>query len=279
MDPALHEALLRAAAAEAANAVLTAQVGHLQQQLQHSHQQLQDARNDSRGHVDFMRQFMVAMASTFIQRMGNAQASNKNQTVGISDAINNHHEVNGSKPIRAALQPHVMFAKKRLDDGINTDIKCTRGQERYVKKVRKEIIEDGYTVIAKVPVGNAINMGQHVATQGNLQLAPGVRFAQRTLARFTNNLLLQKRKRSTVSNSLPEASSIPTASKKTKTLMDFLSAPPILSGKYQPTSDQITSYKTSTMPLERSSSSCINYNNKRYKSTNPQVSNTHSTIR
>lgn len=181
MDPALHEALLRAATAEAALAgrdaviaVLTAQVGHLQQQLQ-------DARNDSRGHVDFMRQFMVAMASTFIQRMENAQASNRNQTVGISDAINNHHEVNGSQPIRAALQPHVMFAKKRLDDGINTDIKCTRGQERYVKKIRKEIIEDGYTVIAKVPVGNAINMGQHVATQGNLQLAPGVRFRNASL--------------------------------------------------------------------------------------------------
>jgi hypothetical protein len=170
MDPALHEALLRAAAAEAANAVLTAQVQHLQKQLQ-------DARNDSRGHVDFMRQFMVAMASTFIQRMGNAQASNRTQTVDISDAINDHHQVNGSQPIRAALQPHVMFAKKRLDDGINTDIKCTRGQERYIKKVRKEIVEDGYRVITKVPVGNAINMGQHVAAQGNLQLAPGVRFA------------------------------------------------------------------------------------------------------
>jgi hypothetical protein len=121
--------------------------------------------------------------------MGNAQASNRNQTVGISDAINNHHEVNGSKPIRAALQPHVMFAKKRLDDGITTDIKCTRGQERYVKKVRKEIVEDGYSVIAKVPVGNAINMGQHVAAQGNIQLGPGVRFARRKIKKSLKSLM------------------------------------------------------------------------------------------
>ena len=173
MDPQLHEALTRAAAAEAANAVLTAQVAHLTTLLDVAQQNLQEARDESRGHVTFMRRFMVAMASSFIGRMDGAQDTSGNQTIDISEALDANHRINGSRPIRAALQPHVMFSKKRLED--STIVKCTRGQKRYVKRVQDEIVEDGYEVIAKVPVGNAISMGQHIATQANLQLAPRVR--------------------------------------------------------------------------------------------------------
>lgn len=182
MNPQLHEALTRAVAAEAANAVLTAQVTHLttllavaQENLQEARNDAQEARDESREHVTFMRRFMVAMASTIIERMASVQATNRNQNIDISEALDANHQINGSRTIRAALQPNVMFSKKRLEDGINTIVKCTRGQERYVERVRSEIVEDGYEVIAKVPVGNAISMGQHIAAQATLRLAPGVR--------------------------------------------------------------------------------------------------------
>jgi hypothetical protein len=158
-------------------AVAEATVAQLQQQIDEARQDGRDNVNFMRHQIDgsdqFMRnlgnqnsRFMRDMATAVLGRMVNTDRFNEERATDISDAVNENHRVNATRPIRKDLQPYIMLMERR--DGGRVVGKIRRGQLPHTNREQAKLSDDGFQLVEKNPVGNAISTAQHLAADVNL---------------------------------------------------------------------------------------------------------------
>lgn len=161
-----------------------------QQIVENARQAREDAREDARDNLNFMRhqldgndqfmrnlgngnaRFMREMAASVLGRIVRTDQSTTERVVQISENLNENHRVNGTREIREPLQPHIMIMEKREGDKVVGKIR--RGQLRHINREQAKLVEDGFRMVQKTPVGNAISTAQHLTAEARRNLPLGV---------------------------------------------------------------------------------------------------------